>query len=204
MPQLVANRPCPQEVYTAVCAHRRGLIVSHLKQTRQFPTSVPAQFGDLRAARADAEDDHLSASRRCFDYVAERSHRVMTYQGKRRRKEFAGGSLSPRDRDRLKYLAGVEDEAQGLRGELEAAEGWLGWCGGMMGRWARGWRPGRVEREVLYVDEETLADVRRYKWEINQKRVAIGLVPVKRPQDEVYERQQEHIRLLDRLWKMMN
>ena len=188
-----------------MCAHRRGLIVSHLKRTRSFPTSMAAQFGDVAAARADAEEDQLSASRRCFEYVAERSRYVMAYPGgKRRRREFAGGGLGPRDRERLEHLSGVEDEAHGLRAELEAADEWFGWCRDVMDRWALGWRPGRVERDMLYVGEETLADVRRYQWEINQKRVAIGLVTVRRPQDEVYERQQEHMRLFDRLYKVMS
>lgn len=129
----------------------------------------------------------------------------MTYPGgKRRRREFRG-QFGPRDRERLEYLSGVEEDgdASALRAELEEAEGWQGWCAGVMGEWELGWRPGRVEKDMLYVDEETQADVRRYQWEINQKRAAIGLVPVKRPQDEVYERQQEHIRLLDGLWKLM-
>ncbi|KAG6366549.1 hypothetical protein INS49_000727 [Diaporthe citri] len=212
---LVGEQPLPSdlgrmdkvlrelEVYTEVCAHRRRLMVDHLKRTRQFPIAMAAQFGDLRAALQDAEEAKLSAARRCFEYVAERSRYVMAYPGgKRRRREFAG-QFRARDRERLEYLSGEDDEAGALREELEAAEEWLGWCEDVMGEWALGWRPGRVEKDMLYVDEEAQADVRRYKWEINQKRSDIGLVPVKRPQDEVYERQQEHIRLLDGLWKLM-
>lgn len=128
----------------------------------------------------------------------------MTYPGvKRRRREFAGQFLV-RDREKLEFLSGEDDEAAGLLAELDEAEEWLGWCEGMMGEWALGWRPGRVEKDMLYVDEDTQADVRRYKWEINQKRVNLGLVPVRRPQDEVYERQKEHIKLLDGLWKLMS
>ncbi|KAK7704686.1 hypothetical protein SLS64_008450 [Diaporthe eres] len=192
------------EVYTEVCAHRRRLIVGHLKRTREFPLALAAQSGDLRAALQDAEEARLAASRRCFEYVAERSRPVMGYPGgKRRRREFAGQFLV-RDRQKLEHLSGVEDEAAALREELEEAEEWLGWCEEVMGEWTLGWRPGRVEKDMLYVDEETQADVRRYKWEINQKRAAIGLVPVRRPQDEVYKRQQDHIELLDILWKLMS
>lgn len=200
---MVANPTSQQEVYTAVCAHRRGLIVGHLKRTRSFPTSVPAQFGDLRASLQDAEEDVLSSWRRCFEYVAERSRYVVTYPGnKRRRREFAG-RFGPRDRERLEYLSGVEEEAGVLWHELEEAEGWKGWCEGVMDEWTAGWRPARVEGDMLYVGEDAQADVRRYQREINEKRVAIGLVTVRRPRDEVYERQQEHIRGLDGLWKVM-
>ena len=201
---LIANFRRTQEVYNTVCAHRLRLIVGHLKQTRQFPVAIGAQFGDLVAARQDAEEDSLSAARRCFNLVAEHSRRVMSYRGKRRRREFPG-SLGPRDRERLEYLSegGGDEDAKVLREELEAAEEWLGWCREMIELWTSGWRPDRVEKDMLYVDEDTQASVRRYKWEINQKRFAIGLVLVKRPRDEVYERQQGHIRLLDGLWKLM-
>lgn len=178
--------------------------MSYLKRTRRFPTALAPQFGDLRAARQDAEEAKLSAARRCFEHVAERSRRVMTYPGgKRRRREF-GGRLGARDRERLWYLSNEDDEAAALRAELEGAEGWEAWCEGVMGEWALGRIPGRVEKDMLYVDEETLADVRRYQLEINQKRDSMGLVPVKRPQDEVYERQQEHIQLLDILWNLLS
>lgn len=184
-----------------MCKHRKDLIVGYLKQRREFPTAVGTQFGDLQAACQDAEEDQLSAARRCFNHVAERSRRVMTYPGKRVMREF-GGRLSRQDREKLNYMSEVDNDAEALRAELEAAEDWLGWCRGMIDDWTKGWRPDRVETGMLYVGEDGQADVRRYKWEINQKRVAIGLVPVKRPQDEVYKRQQEHIGLFDGLWKL--
>lgn len=200
---MMADFTSSQEVYITVCAHRRSLIVSHLKDTRTFPPAVPPQSGDLRAALRDAEEDVLSASRRCFEYIAQRSRPVMTYPGnKRRMREFAG-VFGACDRDRLKYLSGAEDGAHRLREELQAAEEWHAWCEERMSRWALGWRPGRFERDMLYVDEEKQADVRRYQREINQKRANIGLVPVRRPRDEVYEREREHIRLFDGLWNFM-
>lgn len=184
-----------------MCKHRRGLIVGHLKQTREFPTAIGAQFGDLQAALHDAEEGHLSAARRCFTHVAERSRRVMTYPGKRRIREFSG-SLGPQDREKLEYLSEIDDNAEALRAELETAEEWLAWCQHAIDEWTKGWRPELSEKGMLYVGEDTQADLRRYKWEINQKRFAIGLVPVERPHDEVYERQQEHIQLLDGLWSL--
>lgn len=201
---LLANLHAPQEVYIAVCAHRRRLMVNHLKQRREFPFAWGAQSGDLRSALQDAEEDVLSFSRRCFEYVAARSRPVMTYPGnKRARREWAG-QFRPRDRQRLEYLGGTEgdEEAARLMAGLVAAEEWHAWCVDAISRWTAGWRPDLVEREVLYVDEDGEADVRRYKWEINDKRNTIGLVPVRRPQDEVYERQQANIRLIDELWRL--
>lgn len=173
----------------------------HLKQTREFPTAMGAQFGDLQAALLGAEEDHLSAAQRCFTHVAERSRRVMTYPGKRRMREFSG-SLGPQDREKLEHLSEIDDGAEALQGELERAEEWFDWCRDAIDKWTKGWRPDTVEKDMLYVGEDTQADLRRYKWEINQKRAAIELAPVERPQDEVYERQQEHIQLLDRLWSL--
>lgn len=192
----------PQEVYNAVCAHRRRLVVEHLRRTKRFPAAVGAQLGDVRAALRAAEDGELAAERRCFEHVASRSRRVMAYAGKRRRREFPGG-LGARDRERLEHLSREDEEARGLRAELEEAEEWRGWCAGVAEEWAAGWRPGCVERDMLYVGEEAEADVRRYKLEINQKRAGLGLVPVRRPQDEVYKRQQGHIGLLDALWSLI-
>lgn len=187
-----------------MCAHRRDLIVGHLKRTREFPLTVPAQLGDLRAALQDAEEAVLSSSRQCFEYVAARSRFVMSYPArKRRRREFAG-RFGPRDRERLEYLSGVEAEAERLWAELGAAEEWHGWCVGAAAEWNTGKRPWRVEEDMLYVGEDAQADVRRYQREINQKRVNLGLVTVRRPQDEVYERQQQHIRGLDALWRLMH
>lgn len=179
-------------------------MVSHLKHKREFPYAWGAQSGDLRAALLDAEEDVLSSSRRCFEHVAARSRFVMSYPGnKRRRREFAG-QFGPRDRARLEYMGGTEgdEEAAGLAAELGAAEEWHAWCVDAIARWTAGWRPALVEREVVYVDEDGEADVRRYKWEINDKRDAIGLVPVSRPQDEAYERQQANIKLIDELWRL--
>lgn len=180
-------------------------MVRHLKHKREFPFAMGAQSGDLRAALQDAEEDVLSASRRCFEHVAARSRFVMTYPGNKRRRRSFAGQFGPRDRDRLEYLGGTEGdvEAASLRAELAAAEEWKRWCEDMIARWTAGWRPALVERHMLYVDEDAEADVRRYKWEINDKRAAIGLVPVRRPQDEVYERQQANIRLIDELWRLM-
>lgn len=191
-----------QEVYTAVCAHRRGLIVGHLKQTREFPVVIAAQFGDLRAAYADTQEDKLAAARRCFEYVADRSRHVMTYQGKRRKREFAG-RFSRRDHEKLRHLSETHEEAERLLSELDAAEEWQSWCRNIIGHWTLGWRPDRVEQDMLYVDEVVEGDVRRYKRDINDKRAALGLAPVERPQDAVFERQQEQIRLLDGLWRLM-
>ncbi|KAK2613584.1 hypothetical protein N8I77_000490 [Diaporthe amygdali] len=192
------------EVYVAVCAHRRKLVVGHLKRTRQFPVLVPAQFGDLQAACGDAEEDQLAVSRRYSEYVAgrSRSRYVMTYEGKRRRRDVTG-QLAEEDYEKLNYLKKIDDEAERLCSELDAAGEWLTWCRHMKEHWALGWRPDRVEKDMLYVGEDTQSDVRRYKREINEKRAALGLVPVARPQDEVYERQQEQIRLLDGIWNLM-
>ncbi|KAJ0118015.1 hypothetical protein J7T55_014468 [Diaporthe amygdali] len=192
------------EVYVAVCAHRRKLVVGHLKRARQFPVLVPAQFGDLQAACGDAEEDQLAVSRRCSEYVAgrSRSRYVMTYEGKRRRRD-ATGQLAEEDYEKLDYLKKIDDEAERLCSELDAAGEWLTWCRHMKEHWALGWRPDRVEKDMLYVGEDTQSDVRRYKREINEKRAALGLVPVARPQDEVYERQQEQIKLLDGIWNLM-
>lgn len=183
--------------------HRRGLVVGHLKKTREFPTAVGAQFGDLTSALQDAEEAQLSAARRGFDFVAGQSKRVMTYPGRRIRREF-GGALSPEDREKLEYLGEVGEHGAGaLLAELEAAEGWLAWSQQAVAHWSRGWRPARVETDMLYVGEEAEADVRRYKWEINQKRHVIGLAPLdKKPLDEVYNRQQGHIQRLDALWRL--
>ncbi|KAG8167502.1 hypothetical protein KVR01_003191 [Diaporthe batatas] len=192
------------EVYIAVCKHRRGLVVGHLRETCEFPTAVGAQLGDLTAALRDAEEAQLSAARRGFDFVAARSKRVMTYPaGKLVRRKF-GGALGPEDREKLEYLGEVGEEGAGaLLVGLEAAEDWLDWAQQAVADWMRGWRPARVETAMLYVGEDVEADVRRYKWEINQKRHAIGLEPISDgPLDGVYSRQQGHIERLDALWRL--
>lgn len=177
--------------------------MGHLKKTREFPTAVGAQLGDLKSALRDAEEAQLSAARRCFDYVARQSKRVMTYPGNRVRREFSG-AFSQEDREKLEYLGEIGDEGGEARlAELEAAEGWLAWSRGAIADWTRGWRPARVETDMLYVDDDAEADVRRYKWEINQKRHTIGLAPLnKRPLDEVHNRQQRQIERLDALWSL--
>lgn len=186
-----------------MCEHRRTLVVGHLKRMRSFPTALGAQFGDLQCALQDAEEDKLSAARRAFTYVAERSRRVMTYPGSRVKREFCG-VFDCDDREKLEYLGEIgEDGAEALLAELEAAERWLAWSERAIADWNGGWRPARVETDALYVGEDTEADMRRYKREINQKRDAIGLVPLrKRPLDGVYERQQGHITSLDALWSL--
>jgi hypothetical protein len=184
-----------------VCKHRRALIVGHLKQKREFPAVLGAQFGDIWAALGDAQDDSKLWARESHDYVAQRDKRVMTYPGSKVPRRF-GGSLLDADREKLEYLARVDGAAEALLGRLVAAEDWYGWCCDAVERWTKGWRPGRVEKDMLYVDEETLVDLRRYKWEINQKRVAIDLRPIQRPLDNVYKRQQGHIKLLNRLWSL--
>ncbi|KAL1874487.1 hypothetical protein Daus18300_003505 [Diaporthe australafricana] len=190
------------EVYTAVCAHRRGLIVGHLKQTREFPIIIAAQFGDLRAAYDDSQEDKLAAARRCFEYVADRSRYVMTYDSKRRKRQFAG-YFGRKDHEKLTRLSESADEAERLLEELAAAEEWQVWCKSMIGHWALGWRPDRFEKDMLYVDEVVEGDIRRYKRDINDKRAALGLASVERPKDAVYERQQEQIKLIDVLWKLL-
>ncbi|KAI3400572.1 hypothetical protein diail_2774 [Diaporthe ilicicola] len=190
------------EGYIEVCERRCDVIVGTMQRTLQVPITLPAQLGDLEAAHAIADEDRLAATRRCFEYLADRSSYVMTYEGKRRKRQFAG-QLGHTDVEKLKLLSETDEEAGRHLSQLIRADDWRNWCRDTMSRWTLGWRPETDERRMIYVDEAAEEDVRRYKREINDKRAALGLGPVERPHDGVYERQLEQMRLYEELYKLM-